>query len=207
VALYAIEKALSLGAKVITASDSSGYIHDPDGIDAEKLAYLIDLKEVRRGRIHEYADQFPAATYYDTGSVWSVPTQVALPCATQNELHEADARELVRNGLVAVAEGANMPTTPQAHEVLMANAVLFAPGKAANAGGVAVSGLEQSQNSLRISWSRGEVDAKLQNIMHEIHRKCVQYGDDGSEQVNYSLGANLGGFVKVADAMLAYGAV
>jgi len=191
---------------VVTASDSSGYIHDPEGIDLDKLDYLIDLKEVRRGRIHEYVDKFPSATFHSDGSVWDVPTEVALPCATQNELDQADAETLVKNGVIAVVEGANMPTTPAAYEVLHANKVLFGPAKAANAGGVAVSGLEQSQNSLRISWTRGEVDAKLQNIMHDIHCQCVQYGTEG-DIVNYSKGANIGGFVKVADAMLAYGAV
>jgi len=206
VALYAIKKALTLGAKVVTTSDSSGYIHDPDGINSEKLEFLIDLKEMRRGRIHDYADKFASATFYPSGSVWDVPTDVALPCATQNELDKDQAEILVKNGVIAVAEGANMPTTPEAYEVFLANKILFAPGKAANAGGVAVSGLEQSQNSLRISWTRGEVDAKLQSIMHEIHCKCVEYGDEG-DIVNYSKGANIAGFVKVADAMLAYGAV
>jgi len=206
VALYAIKKAMNMGAKVITASDSTGFIHDPEGIDAEKLEYLIDLKEVRRGRIHEYADKYASASFHTDGAIWNIPTDVALPCATQNELNEEDAKELVKNGVIAVVEGANMPTTLEGHKVLMANKVLFGPGKAANAGGVAVSGLEQSQNSLRISWTAGEVDAKLQQIMHDIHAKCVEYGTE-KDFVDYAKGANIGGFVKVADAILAYGAI
>jgi glutamate dehydrogenase (NADP+) len=205
VALYAIEKATELGGKVVTASDSSGFIHDPNGIDADKLAFLKDLKEVRRGRISEYVDKYPSASFSE-GRPWSVPVDAALPCATQNEINEEQANELVKNGVRAVCEGANMPTElPGAHVFLNAK-ILYGPGKAANAGGVAVSGLEQSQNALRLSWSREEVDAKLQTIMQEIHGKCLTYGDNG-EFVNYVQGANIGGFIKVADAMLAYGAV
>lgn len=205
VALYAMEKATELGGKVITASDSSGFIHDPDGIDAEKLAFLKDLKEVRRGRIHEYVDKYPGATFGE-GRPWSVPAQVALPCATQNEINEDEANTMVKNGVLSVCEGANMPTELAGAHAFLNAKVLFGPAKAANAGGVAVSGLEQSQNALRLSWSREEVDAKLQTIMKEIHSKCLTYGADG-DYVNYVQGANIGGFIKVADAMLAYGAV
>lgn len=206
VALYAIQKANTLGGKVITASDSSGFIHDPEGISGEKLDFLIDLKEVRRGRIHEYAENFPSATFHPGERPWSIPTEIALPCATQNEINKEEAEMLVKNGLLAVAEGANMPTELDGIEVFQKAGVLFAPAKAANAGGVAVSGLEQSQNSLRISWSRGEVDARLQEIMHNIHCQCVEYGSEG-ERVDYVNGANIAGFVKVADAMVAYGAI
>lgn len=206
VALYAIEKATQLGAKVITASDSSGFIHDPDGIDAEKLAFLIDLKEVRRGRIHEYTDKYSGASFNE-GRPWSVPAAVALPCATQNEISEEDARTLLKNGVVAVSEGANMPTELAGAHAFVNAKILYGPAKAANAGGVAVSGLEQSQNALRLSWSREEVDEKLQTIMREIHEKCLTYGNDGNGSVNYVQGANIGGFIKVADAMLAYGIV
>ena len=206
VALYAIKKVLAMGGKVITASDSSGYIHDPEGIDEDKLAFLIDLKEVRRGRIKEYADQYASASFHEGVRPWREPTQVAIPCATQNEINKEEAELLVQNGLLAVAEGANMPTEADAYEVFLENDVLFGPGKAANAGGVAVSGLEQSQNSLRISWTRGEVDTKLQSIMHDIHQKCVAHGG-GGKVVNYAKGANIAGFVKVADAMVAYGAI
>tara|TARA_Y100001934_G_C12371237_1_gene786428 strand:+ start:236 stop:1588 length:1353 start_codon:yes stop_codon:yes gene_type:complete len=205
VALYAIEKATELGAKVVTASDSSGFIHDPDGIDADKLAFLKDLKEVRRGRIHEYADKYASASFNE-GRPWAVPTQVALPCATQNEINEEQAKTLVKNGILAVSEGANMPTELAGAHAFLNAKILYGPAKAANAGGVAVSGLEQSQNALRLSWSREEVDAKLQTIMKEIHAKCLTYGGSG-DFVNYVDGANIGGFIKVADAMLAYGAV
>lgn len=206
VALYAIEKAITLGAKVVTASDSSGFIHDPDGINHDKLEFLKELKEVRRGRIREYAERFPSATFHK-GRPWSVPVDIAMPCATQNEISESDARRLIENGVHAVCEGANMPTElPGAHAFLEAK-VLYGPAKAANAGGVAVSGLEQSQNSLRLSWSREEVDSRLLSIMKNIHSKCLQYGTDPDGYVNYVRGSNIGGFIKVADAMLAYGAV
>lgn len=205
VALYAIEKATELGAKVLTASDSSGFVHDPDGIDAEKLAFLKDLKEVRRGRIVEYAEEYPSATFHE-GRPWSVPVDVALPCATENEVDVNDARTLVKNGVIAVCEGANMPTVFGGVHAFLKAQILFGPGKAANAGGVAVSGLEQSQNSLRLSWTHEEVDERLQKIMRQIHAKCVEHGGDG-EVVNYAAGANIGGFLKVAEAMLAYGAV
>jgi len=206
VAIYAIEKALELGGKVVTASDSSGFIHDPDGIDAEKLAHLKELKEVTRGRIEEYAEKIPGATFHAGARPWSVPVDVALPCATQNEVSAEDVRELLKNGVQAVAEGANMPTELEGIHALIDAGVLFAPAKAANAGGVAVSGLEQSQNALRLSWTREEVDDRLQTIMREIHRKCLRYGEEDG-RVNYVRGANIAGFIKVADAMLAYGAV
>lgn len=211
VALYTIEKLVQLGARVLAASDSDGCVHDPDGIDEEKLAWLKELKEKRRGRISEYAERFPAAAYHAGAKPWGIAADLALPCATQNELDEDDARALVGNGVRAVAEGANMPCTREARERFREAGVLFGPAKAANAGGVAVSGLEQSQNALRISWSREEVDQRLQGIMRDIHRRCVEHGraegagEDGA--VDYVLGANLAGFLKVADAMLAYGVI
>ena len=206
VALYTVEKALDLGAKVVTLSDSSGFIHDPAGIDAEKLSFLKELKEVRRGRISEYAETF-RCEFHEARTPWSVPCQVAFPCATQNEIDEQDAATLIRNGIIAVGEGANMPCTLEATRAFLNANVLLGPSKAANAGGVAVSGLEQSQNALRLSWSRDEVCKRLQQIMGDIHTKCCQFGDDGDGHVNYVKGANIGGFVKVADAMLAYGSV
>lgn len=206
VALYTIEKATELGGKVLTASDSSGFIHDPDGIDPEKLAFLKELKEVNRGRISEYVENYPGASFHEAARPWSVPVQVAFPSATQNELELEDAKTLIGNGVEAVAEGANMPTTLEGIHAFLEAGVLFAPSKAANAGGVAVSGLEQSQNALRLSWSRDEVDEKLRTIMREIHAKCLEHGEsDGA--VNYVRGANIAGFIKVANAMLAYGAV
>jgi glutamate dehydrogenase (NADP+) len=205
VAIYTIEKLTELGAKAVTASDSSGFIHDPDGIDAEKLAWIKDLKEVRRGRIKEYAEKF-GCDYFEGKRPWSVPCDVAFPSATQNEINGAEAEELVKNGCIAVGEGANMPSDLDAVKVFVKNKIMYGLGKAANAGGVAVSGLEQSQNSLRLSWSREEVDAKLVDIMKNIHVKCVEFGDEGN-WVNYVKGANIAGFVKVADAMLAYGVV
>jgi glutamate dehydrogenase (NADP+) len=206
VALYAIEKAITLGAKVVTASDSSGFVHDPDGINHDKLEFLKELKEVRRGRIREYAERFPSATFHK-GRPWSVPVDIAMPCATQNEISESDARRLIENGVHAVCEGANMPTELAGAHAFLEAKVLYGPAKAANAGGVAVSGLEQSQNSLRLSWSREEVDTKLLSIMKNIHSKCLKYGTEPDGYVNYVRGSNIGGFIKVADAMLAYGAV
>jgi glutamate dehydrogenase (NADP+) len=188
-------------------SDSGGFIHDPDGIDAEKLAFVKELKEVRRGRISEYAEKFPHATFHAGERPWSVPGEVAFPCATQNEISASDAQTLLTNGVQAVSEGANMPTELEAVHALLEAQILFGPGKAANAGGVAVSGLEQSQNSLRLSWSRAEVDQRLQTIMRDVHTKCVDHGTEPDGRINYVRGANLAGFVKVADAMLAYGAV
>ena len=206
VALYAIEKLTELGAKVVTASDSGGFIHDPDGINQERLAWLKELKEGRRGRIHEYAERFGCA-YHAGERPWRVPCDVAVPCATQNEISGEEAQMLLRNGLAAVAEGANMPSSAEAVAAFQEHRIAFGPGKASNAGGVAVSGLEQSQNSLRISWSRQEVDRRLQDIMRDIHEKCREAGAEDDGHVNYVRGANLAGFHKVADAMLAYGVV
>ncbi len=205
VALYCMEKLIQLGARVLTASDSSGFVHDPDGISAEKLAYLMDLKEVRRGRISEYADTYTKATFHAGKRPWGVPCDLAFPCATQNELSLADAQTLSGNGAIAVAEGANMPSDADAVHHFLDRRILFAPAKAANAGGVAVSGLEQTQNSMRLSWTGKEVDQRLKEIMLGIHETCVKHGGDGNGFVNYVNGANIGGFVKVADAMLAYG--
>ncbi len=207
VAIYTIEKLLDLGAKPITASDSGGFIHDPDGIDKEKLAWIKDLKEVRRGRISEYVDVFPNSTYHEGKLPWIVPCDLAFPSATQNELNGEDARILVDNGCIGVAEGANMPSDEDAVAVFQDAKIFYGPGKAANAGGVAVSGLEQSQNALRIAWSREEVEARLQGIMHSIHETCVTYGTSDDGWVDYVQGANVGGFVKVANARLGYGIV
>ncbi len=207
VAQYATQKATQLGGKVVTLSDSSGYIYDADGIDDEKLVHIMHLKNVKRARISEYINTYPSAKFYKGERPWSVKCDIALPCATQNELDGDGAKLLVKNGCICVAEGANMPSTPEAiHEFQKAN-ILFAPGKASNAGGVATSGLEMSQNSLRLSWTREEVDEKLKTIMKDIHASCVKYGikEDGS--VDYITGANIAGFVKVADAMLAQGVV
>lgn len=203
VAQYAIEKCIELGAKVLTVSDSDGYVYDEKGIDSKKLAYIMELKNEKRGRIKEYADKF-GAKYVAGKTPWGVKCDVALPCATQNELNLDDAKVLIKNGVIAIAEGANMPSTADAvHEFIKAK-VLFAPGKASNAGGVAVSGLEMSQNSMRLNWTRKEVDEKLHSIMKAIHSQCEKYGkEDGF--INYVKGANIGGFVKVADAMLAQG--
>jgi glutamate dehydrogenase (NADP+) len=206
VALYCIEKLIELGATVLTASDSDGFIYDPQGITREKLDWLIDLKENRRGRIAEYAEKF-GCDFHEGKTPWGVKADLAFPCATQNELDAEDAAAMVKNGVRAVAEGANMPCTAEATEIFLANDVLFGPAKAANAGGVAVSGLEQSQNQLRISWSREEVDARLVAIMTDIHTKCVRYGARHGRPLDYRAGANIAGFVKVADAMLAYGVV
>jgi glutamate dehydrogenase (NADP+) len=203
VAIYAVEKLIELGAKVVSMSDSLGTIHDPKGIDSEKLAWIKDLKEVRRGRIQDYAEKF-GCEFYEGKRPWHIPCQIALPCATQNEIEIDDAVALTQNGLLAVGEGANMPSTLSAAHRFLDAGVLFGPAKAANAGGVAVSGLEQSQNAMRLSWSAHEVDTRLKGIMRDIHQKCVQYGrEDG--RVNYVKGANLAGFVKVAEAMLSYG--
>ncbi len=207
VAQYATEKVIQLGGKVLTLSDSNGYIYDPDGIDEEKLAFVMHLKNVRRGRIKEYVEKYPTAKYYPNERPWGVPADIALPCATQNEIDGKDAQTLVDNGVMCVAEGANMPTTPEGIEVFQKAKILYSPGKASNAGGVAVSGLEMSQNSIRLQWTREEVDAKLQQIMNNIHHSCVEYGTDPDGYVNYVRGANIAGFVKVADAMLAQGVV
>ncbi len=203
VATYTVEKANELGAKVVTLSDSSGFIYDPDGIDCEKLQYVIDLKEVKRGRISEYAEKY-GCEFHAGKKPWAVPCDIAFPSATENEIDEDDARVLVKNGVLAVGEGANMPTTPEGIDVFLNGKVLFGPGKAANAGGVAVSGLEMAQNSQRVEWTRAEVDSRLHGIMEGIHAKCMEYGKNGT-YVNYVQGADIGGFVKVADAMLSYG--
>jgi glutamate dehydrogenase (NADP+) len=205
VAQYAIEKATQLGASVVTASDSDGYIYDKDGISAEKLAFLMEIKNVKRGRIKEYADKYNCE-YVAGKTPWGVKCDIALPCATQNELNGDDAKVLIANGVTAVAEGANMPCTPEAVTNFQNAKVMFAPGKASNAGGVATSGLEMSQNSLRLSWTREEVDTRLHNIMKSIHSACVSYGAEG-DYINYVKGANVAGFVKVADAMLDQGVV
>jgi glutamate dehydrogenase (NADP+) len=207
VAQYACEKATQLGATVVTLSDSEGYIYDAAGIDAEKLAWVMDLKNVRRGRISEYAKQFAGAQFIAGKRPWEVKAHIALPCATQNELNGEEAKVLVTNGVMCVAEGANMPSTPEAIAVFQAAKLLFAPGKASNAGGVATSGLEMSQNSLRLSWPAEEVDERLHNIMVSIHEACVKYGKDADGIVDYVKGANVAGFVKVADAMIDQGLV
>ncbi|SHI82789.1 NADP-specific glutamate dehydrogenase [Flavobacterium haoranii] len=207
VAQYAIEKATQLGGKVVTASDSSGYIYDADGIDAEKLAYIMEIKNVRYGRINEYVAKYPNAKFVEGKRPWEVKCDIALPCATQNELNGDEAKMLIANGCICVAEGANMPSTPEAVEAFIAAKILFAPGKASNAGGVATSGLEMSQNSLRLSWTREEVDQKLHRIMSDIHESCVKYGTQADGFVDYVKGANIAGFVKVAEAMLAQGVV
>ncbi len=204
VAQYATEKLIHLGAKVLTLSDSGGFIYDENGIDEEKLAFVKDLKNNKRGRIKEYCDHYDAK-YFEGEKPWSVPCDLAFPCATQNELNEEHAKLLVKNGLKGVYEGANMPTTPEGILVFRNADVIYAPGKAANAGGVAASGLEMSQNSLRLSWTREEVDQKLKNIMNSIHDKCMEYGSKSNGHVDYVKGANIAGFVKVADAMLAQG--
>ncbi len=206
VAQYTCEKLTELGAKVLTMSDSGGFIHDKDGIDANKLAWIKDLKNNRRGRISEYAAEF-GAEYYEGQRPWSVKVDIALPSATQNEVNAEDAKTLVNNGCICVSEGANMPCTPKAVEVFLEAKILFSPGKASNAGGVATSGLEMSQNSLRLSWTREEVDQKLHGIMNSIHEACVQYGSDSEGYVNYVKGANVAGFIKVANAMIAQGHV
>ena len=203
VAQYTVEKLIQLGGKVVTMSDSSGFILDEDGIDAEKLAWIIDLKTNRRGRIHEYAAHFDC-DYHEGMRPWAVDCDLAFPCATQNELEKDDASTLVKNGCLLVAEGANMPSTIEAIDIFLDAKILYGPAKAANAGGVAVSGLEQTQNAMRLSWTREEVDENLLDIMQKIHASCVEYGREG-DFINYARGANIAGFVKVADAMLAYG--
>lgn len=206
VAQHTIEKLLHLGAKPVTASDSGGTIYDPDGIDMDKLKYIMDLKNVRRGRISEYAEKF-GCEYLEGKRPWGIPCDIAFPSATQNEISAEDAQTLVDNGIKVVGEGANMPTVIEGINIFQDAKVLFAPSKAANAGGVTVSGLEQSQNAQRMSWTAVEVDEKLKSIMKEIHIQCVKYGDTDSEHIDYVKGANLAGFVRVADAMLAYGVV
>jgi glutamate dehydrogenase (NADP+) len=204
VAQYTVEKLIELGAKVVTLSDSNGYIYDPDGIDSEKLKYVMELKEVYRGRIKEYAEKYNCK-YVAGARPWNEKCDIALPSATQNEINEDDAKALVANGCFAVSEGANMPSTPEAIEVFQQAKILYAPGKAANAGGVATSGLEMVQNSIRLSWTRDEVDAKLKGIMQGIHEQCVKYGTEADGYINYVKGANIAGFMKVAKAVMAQG--
>ena len=207
VAQFAAEKATEMGAKVVALSDSSGFVHDPEGIDAEKLAFIKELKNVKRGRISAYAEAYPTATFVAGERPWSVPCDVALPCATQNELNEEQAQTLVDNGCICVGEGANMPCTPEAIAVFHKAKILFSPGKASNAGGVATSGLEMSQNSLRLNWTSDEVNTRLEQIMNNIHKACVTYGTDDDGYVDYVRGANIAGFVKIAEAMMAQGVV
>ncbi len=207
VAQYAAEKVTELGGKVVTLSDSNGFIYDPAGLDQEKIEFVKWLKNEKRGRIREYAEKFPGVEYYEGKRPWGVPADIAMPCATQNEISGEEAETMIKNGVIAVVEGANMPSTPEAIEVYKKHKILFGPGKAANAGGVAVSGLEMSQNSMRLQWPREEVDKKLQEIMTNIHNTCVKYGREEDGYVDYMKGANIGGFVKVANAMLAQGIV
>ena len=207
VAQYTAQKAMQLGAKVVTLSDSNGYIYDPDGLDAEKMEYVFNLKNIRRGRIREYAEVYKSAQYFPDERPWKVPCDIALPCATQNEISGDNARDLIKGGCTCVAEGANMPSTPEAIEVFRANKILYAPGKASNAGGVATSGLEMSQNSIRQKWTREEVDAHLHRIMSDIHEACLKYGRQEDGRMDYVTGANIAGFIKVADAMSDQGLV
>ena len=207
VAQYAAQKAMRLGAKVVTLSDSAGFIHDPDGLDEEKMAYVFQLKNIRRGRISEYANKYPSATYHAGLKPWGVKCDIALPCATQNEIDAAGAQALVDNGCFCVGEGANMPSTPDAIRIIQGAGLLYSPGKASNAGGVATSGLEMSQNSMRQKWTAEEVDARLQRIMGDIHSACVKHGTGPDGKVDYVKGANLAGFIKVADAMVQQGVV
>ncbi len=206
VAQFATEKLIEMGAKVVTLSDSSGYIYDPDGIDKEKLEYVKVLKNFKRGRISQYAEKYKVK-YVEDSRPWHIKCDIAFPCATQNEINEEDAKMLTKNGCIAVSEGANMPSTPEAVNIFLKEKILYGPGKAANAGGVAVSGLEMSQNSMRLPWTREEVDSRLKQIMTDIHNTCVKYGHIETGYINYVKGANIGGFIKVADAMMAQGVV
>ena len=207
VAQYAAQKTLQLGAKVVTLSDSNGFIYDPDGIDEEKLAYVFELKNVYRGRIKEYVQKYPTAQYFENQRPWGIKCDIAMPCATQNEINASEARQLVDNGCICVAEGANMPSEPQAIEIFQQAKLLYSPGKASNAGGVATSGLEMTQNSIRLKWTEEEVDAHLHRIMTDIHEACVKYGTEPDGYVNYVKGANIASFIKIADAMMAQGLV
>jgi glutamate dehydrogenase (NADP+) len=207
VAQYAAEKILHFGGKVLTMSDSSGYIYDSSGISEEKLKFIMYLKNIQRGRISEYVKKYPKAVFKKGKTPWTVPCDMALPCATQNELNEEDAKKLVANGCKCVSEGANMPSTKGAVDFFIKSKILYAPGKASNAGGVATSGLEMTQNSLRYNWSREEVDEKLREIMLSIHNSCIEHGKQKNGYVNYVKGANIAGFVKVADAMIAQGVI
>lgn len=205
VAQYTIEKLIQLGAKPLTCSDSDGFVYDPDGIDADKLAYIMELKNIERGRIKEYAEEYPNAQYFPGQRPWGIKADIATPCATQNEINGEDAQKLIDNGVIAVSEGANMPSTPEAVKIFQDNKILYCPGKASNAGGVAVSGLEMSQNSERLHWTREEVDNYLHRIMNDIHENCVKYGTQADGYINYVKGANVAGFLKVAKAMMAQG--
>lgn len=207
VAQYACQKMTSMGAKVVTLSDSSGYIYDADGITPEKLEHIMEIKNIFRGRISEYVKEYPTAQFFAGERPWGIKCDIAMPCATQNELNGQQAQTLVDNGCICVAEGANMPSTPEAIEIFQKNKILYAPGKASNAGGVATSGLEMTQNSMRLSWSPEEVDERLKSIMKNIHAKCVEFGTLEDGYVNYVKGANIAGFRKVANAMLAQGVV
>ena len=207
VAQYAAQKAMRLGAIVQTLSDSDGFVYDPEGLDGEKMNYVLELKNIRRGRIKEYASRYPQATYYPGERPWGIPCDIALPCATQNEVEQADAEKLIANGCICVAEGANMPCTPEAIHLIQGAGLLYSPGKASNAGGVATSGLEMSQNSMREHWTAEEVDAHLRRIMQDIHASCVRYGTQEDGSVNYVKGANIAGFIKVAGAMSDQGLV
>jgi glutamate dehydrogenase (NADP+) len=206
VAQFAAEKCIQLSAKVVTLSDSSGFIYDKEGINKEKLNHIMVLKNNKRVRISEYLNKYPKAKFYKNKTPWNVPCDIALPCATQNELNKNDAEGLIKNGCICISEGANMPCTPDAITVFRKNKVLYAPGKASNAGGVAVSGLEMAQNSLRYSWTREEVDNKLKDIILDIHNSCITHGKE-KKYINYEKGANIAGFIKVADAMIAQGVV
>ena len=207
VAQYAAQKAMRLGAKVQTLSDSDGFVYDPDGLTEEKMQYVFRLKNIRRGRIKEYVQEYPSAQYFPGERPWKIPCDIALPCATQNEIEPADAENIVKGGAILLAEGANMPTTPEALKIILAGGLLYAPGKASNAGGVAVSGLEMSQNSMRTSWTADEVDSMLRRIMSDIHASCVKYGTLPDGSIDYVRGANTAGFIKVADAMIDQGLV
>ena len=207
IANFKLREGQAIGCKVLTMSDSDGYVYDPDGIDREKLDYIMELKNLYRGRIREYAEQYPGVKYVEGAKPWGEKADIALPSATQNELNGDHARQLIANGVMAVSEGANMPSTPEAIKVFQDAKILYAPGKAANAGGVSVSGLEMTQNSIKLSWSAEEVDEKLKSIMKNIHEACVQYGTEADGYVNYVKGANVAGFMKVAKAMMAQGIV
>jgi len=198
---------MELGAKVVTLSDSNGFVYDPEGLDAEKLEYVFTLKNVLRGRIKEYADKYPQAQYFENQRPWSIKCDIAMPCATQNEINAEEAQMLVDNGCYCVAEGANMPTTPDAIAIFQSNKLLYSPGKASNAGGVATSGLEMTQNSIRQKWTREEVDVQLHRIMADIHENCIKYGTEEDGYINYVKGANIAGFLKVANAMVEQGLV
>jgi glutamate dehydrogenase (NADP+) len=207
VAQFSAQKIIQLGGTLLTLSDSSGYIHDPEGIDQDKLAFVQELKNIKRGRISAYVDAYPNAKFFPGERPWGVACDIALPCATQNELDKTEAQSLVDNGCMCVGEGANMPSTPAAIEVFQKSKILFSPGKASNAGGVATSGFEMSQNSLKLSWTAEEVDARLNQVMNDIHEACVTYGKDQDGYVDYVKGANIAGFVRIAEAMLAQGVV